>query len=267
VASGIDVIGYSLLPESVGPGDKLGVEIVWNATQALGKDLNVQLSLQDSAGKVWGEWIGRPVGDTYPTSSWRAGEVLRGRYALDVDIAAPVGELQLVAALIDSKGAAPSVGGSAVLGSLKVVPNSRLSSATPPTSVEREFGNEIKLLGFDLRGSMSGVAYPGGTLKVVPYWQALSRPAKDYTVFVQVLNAAGQVVAQHDAPPQLGEKPTTSWAKGEIVLDEHSVTLSENLAEGSYRIIVGLYEGSSGRRLPLATGEDFVALTTLKVSR
>jgi len=46
--------------------------------------------------------------------------------------------------------------------------------------------------------------------------------------------------------------------EGEYILDEH--TPNAPLAEGIYEVRVGLYSAESGERVPLVSGETFVAL-------
>jgi hypothetical protein len=86
-----------------------------------------------------------------------------------------------------------------------------------------------------------------------------------YTVFVQLLNSAGQVVAQVDAQPLAGAAPTTTWLPGEILTDPYTLTLPPELPPGDYRLITGLYNAANGERLSVATGGNFVELSPLTV--
>lgn len=89
--------------------------------------------------------------------------------------------------------------------------------------------------------------------------------AANYTVFVQLLNNAGQVVAQIDLPPLAGAAPTTTWLPGEILTDPYSLSLPPDLSPGRYRLITGLYDPASGARLPVSSGGDFVELGQVTV--
>ena len=86
----------------------------------------------------------------------------------------------------------------------------------------------------------------------------------DYTVFVQLLNSAGQVVAQVDAPPLAGTAPTTTWLPGEILTDPYTLTLPADLSPGDYRLITGLYNAATGERFT-SFGGNFVELSQLTV--
>lgn len=68
-------------------------------------------------------------------------------------------------------------------------------------------------------------------------------------VFVHLLDAAGNVVAQGDAPPQAGRYPTHWWDPGEVVADGHAIPLPADLSSGDYRVRVGLYKPSTSERM------------------
>jgi len=88
-----------------------------------------------------------------------------------------------------------------------------------------------------------------------------------YTVFVQLLNGDGKLVAQHDGPPDDGQSPTTGWDQGEQVLDVHRVAVPRDLPPGDYTLIVGLYDPNSGARLPLGPDKTFAELTIVRLER
>jgi hypothetical protein len=102
-------------------------------------------------------------------------------------------------------------------------------------------------------------------LRVGLVWRALDRPIEDYTFFVHMVNAQGEIVAQYDRPPGEGANPTHLWAPGETTRADFLLTLPEGGAPPSAQLRVGLYEPISGRRLPVAASErgsvgDFVLL-------
>ena len=106
-------------------------------------------------------------------------------------------------------------------------------------------------------------------MSVSLYWQPETTPAEDYTVFVQLLNSANQVVAQGDGPPVAGHYPTSWWAPGETIADEHSMALPSDLIPGDYRLLVGLYRLGDGMRLPVQAdetlGQDALVLDRLEI--
>jgi hypothetical protein len=85
-------------------------------------------------------------------------------------------------------------------------------------------------------------------------WQPQTSVADAYGVFVHLIDASGEKVAQGDSDPQWGYAPTTSWQAGHTIVDRHVVPLPDDLPTGPYRIILGLYDERG--RLPLPGGDN-----------
>jgi hypothetical protein len=104
-------------------------------------------------------------------------------------------------------------------------------------------------------------------LGVTLYWRTPAPPAQDYTVFVQLLNEAGQLVAQKDNPPGQGLYPTSAWVADQIFADPYPIALPSALPAGSYRLIAGMYLYPSLERLPVTReGQivgDFVEIESI----
>lgn len=115
------------------------------------------------------------------------------------------------------------------------------------TAVDATIGDAIRL-------AASEIAPVGDTLSVTLTWQALSTPAADAKVFVHLLAADGNLVAQSDATPA-GDYSTNRWVAGEYVLDRHRFALPPALAAGTYALYAGMYDPITGQRLP-AAGAD-----------
>ena len=84
---------------------------------------------------------------------------------------------------------------------------------------------------------------------VTLWWAATAAPGADYTIFVHLLDAAGNVVAQADAPPNDGLSPTGIWRPGDVVRDVHRFAPGTVVPDGG-RIRVGAYRPDSGERAP-----------------
>jgi hypothetical protein len=91
-------------------------------------------------------------------------------------------------------------------------------------------------------------------------WRAESASAISYTVFVQLVSADGRVIAQSDALPMAGTRPTTGWRAAEYIADRHVLRVNVPDYRGEARLIAGLYDAASGTRVPLADGADHVLL-------
>jgi len=135
--------------------------------------------------------------------------------------------------------------------------------AAAAEAVDATFGEpgSIALRGYDLTLRDDGGS-AAEQLDVRLHWQALAPPQRDWTVFVHLVDAAGDLVAQHDGPPEGGLNPSSTWVAGEWVLDEHTLALPRDLPAGGYTLWAGLYDAASGQRLTVVGG-DAVELATL----
>jgi hypothetical protein len=88
-----------------------------------------------------------------------------------------------------------------------------------------------------------------GELGLTLWWRATAAPETDYTIFVHLLDAAGNVIAQADGPPNDGLSPTGIWQPGDVVLDTHRFPPGTVVPEGG-RIRVGAYRPDTGERAP-----------------
>lgn len=114
----------------------------------------------------------------------------------------------------------------------------------PPTAtrVAMDLEDKVRVVGYELT--------PGPATRLKIYWQALSSMETDYTVFVHVLDASGQILRQADSQPQAGAYPTSMWLAREVVGDDYAF----ELPPGNYLLAVGLYEAETGQRLTTISG-------------
>ena len=91
-----------------------------------------------------------------------------------------------------------------------------------------------------------------GQWHITLYWQAVARPDRDYSVFVQASDRAAidspdAIVAQADSSaPVQGWYPTTLWSPGEIVRDDHLIAPPPD--RPAQIVVVGLYlQDEAGR--------------------
>jgi hypothetical protein len=89
-------------------------------------------------------------------------------------------------------------------------------------------------------------------------WQA-GETQTSYTVFAQLLDSQGRLIAQSDSIPAQGERPTTGWRAGEYIIDMHKLQFNEVAAPGEAQLIVGMYDAQTGQRIRLEPdGPDFI---------
>jgi hypothetical protein len=130
--------------------------------------------------------------------------------------------------------------------------------ADPPATrlLETTLGDVVRLVKVNTVESLR----PGQTLPAEFVWLPLKRPGADYHLFLQLLTAGGDLVAQHDSSPSGGYAPTSAWSPGTEVSDRHGLSLPADLPPGEYRLIAGLYDPTSGQRLSVDRGGDFVEI-------
>ena len=105
-----------------------------------------------------------------------------------------------------------------------------------------------------LRRAVVGEARAGEVLPLALYWEAAEPVGESYTVFTQLFDAGGRLVAQQDNPPAGGRRPTDTWSPGELVRDPYALALPADAPAGRYTLWVGLYNAAGHRPLRLADG-------------
>jgi 4-amino-4-deoxy-L-arabinose transferase-like glycosyltransferase len=140
----------------------------------------------------------------------------------------------------------------------------------PQEVLDVTFGSHIVLSGYDVA---PGPYHPGDEVPLQLHWHALDAPEGDYTVFVHLLDEAGNLVAQQDNPPLRGRRPTTTWVADETLVDPYDVSLPPDLEPGRYALTAGLYRLENLERLPVRDAEGHsrperrVVLQGIRVTR
>jgi mannosyltransferase len=103
----------------------------------------------------------------------------------------------------------------------------------------------------------------GKKLHVDLWWSALDTPPLDYSVGVYLMAPdEDRVMAQHDGPP--GPSPTSQWVPGQWIFDRHTLTVSDDLAPGVYRVAVGAYWFGDNQPLKV-DGADFAVIGQVEI--
>jgi len=122
----------------------------------------------------------------------------------------------------------------------------------------------MNLLGYEVMSNEergTSELRPGDSLVVTLYWQSLAEMkagilAKDYSVFVHLLDENELIVAQRDMYPGQGLYPTSLWSVGDAIANRYVLLLPETaFAPNQAQLEVGLYDFATGERL-LAYGSD-----------
>lgn len=289
-AGQIELLGYNLEANRAEPGGGVPITLVWQGLTWPAGDYTIfarlikqdDLTVHGGRDRLPREW--------YRTIYWVPGEVVTDPFGVPVDADAPDGIYHLSLGLYrEVNGQAvnlplvqdgqPIDAASVEIGPLKVgrtPPQFLTTGAQPQVQVNQIFGDPpaLTLLGYDLADDTGRLLSkspnpqsPISNLHLTLYWQVESTLPIDYTTFVHLRNASGETVAQKDRPPLDGAYPTSLWEPGEVIADEITVPLPENLPPGPYHLVVGMYDFTTWARLSVpgqANGELELTEVTLK---
>lgn len=233
------------------PGDRPDVLLWWQAAEKIEENIGLALALaQLGRDPVPLMAQPRPLIEGYLTPDWPPGSTYRARYRLLLPASLPGGDYSLALRLIDLTSGETLA--DQLLAPLAVEARQHQFDAPPPAhQLEADFGDTIRLRGFELSG-----AAPGQTLELKVQWQALREMSVSYKIFLHLTDSAGRVLSQVDTLPQQGHAPTTGWVSGEIIEDELRLTIPAELSAGSHRLVIGWYDETTGRRLKAGEGDQ-----------
>ena len=242
----VALIGYQVPDTRYAPGESVPVTLYWEVLQNSRDDLSLYLHAVLSDGATIGKVDTYPGAGSLRTTTWSPAPIYADRYAVPlVENGSPSrlrlqvgwwnyasGEMisatdntgqPLASVMLDAGAFAPAL------------VSETLDGAQPAAA---DFGGLIRLVGYTLEDASLALL-----------WECIGVPPEDYTVFVQALDGAGQVVGQGDAAPPL---PTRYWRSGERFVTRHAI--SGTVAET--RLIVGWYRPGDFQRLPTASPDN-----------
>ncbi len=267
LGSWAEILGYALDGEPLASGDEAALTLFWRCLGPTPVPYELVLRLAHE-GKTVATLRLPPTGVGHPSDRWVRGEIIRYTQSLPVPADAASGSYGLYLNLVEAGKPASEQG--QLLTRVRLVHQEHLFELPPiQHPLSAALGSEAELLGYDLEEE---TAAPGGTLHLTLYWRAGGPTAVPYTVFTHLLDGSGALRGQHDGAPANGERSTTGWVAGEIIVDPHEIPVQAGSAPGAYRLEIGLYEAASGRRLGVLrggepTGEDRVLLPAVVVVR
>ncbi len=275
------LLAFEVDKNLVHPGDTLKVTLYWQALAPMEKDYSVFVQVFG-----WQEDLGQsdsyPGGGSVPTSYWTPGQIVRDVHHIFVSGATPgLRPAWIAAGLYDfatqERPAATDAQGQEVVFPILTKLQSSWTASdwqpfdglrTPPGNpLDVNFGNQVRLLGFDADNLAPRAGEDWGfTL----YWQATGEMDRDYTVFAHLVDERGALVGQTDGLPLSGFYPSSRWRPDELLNDSHLLPIGESLPAGSYRVLVGLYDATTGQRLSVLDGagqiaDNFALLATLHI--
>jgi hypothetical protein len=266
--NGIQVLGVDFpAGAAVQAGETLPLTIYLRAAWPISEMNTAFLHLADADDHLLYQYDGVPVDGKHPTRQWEPGVIFADHYTVEVDDV-PAETLTTLSLGFYNYEAADErvhlVGENGepgpdriVLGKIRVLPaaspagNADVAAPSAPAAV---WENGIELLRADVRRTDAG--WPTA---VEVHWRASRVIHQDYTIFVQLLDADDNIIAQVDQQPHGGRAPTSTWRANEILEDAYVLGPTGPQWQ---RLIVGMYDGS-GERIPLTGSADAATYFTL----
>jgi uncharacterized membrane protein len=263
IGEAVRLLGFDAPALEGQPGAKLGLVLYWQGLEDGPEPGLAVLRLANDAGDVLAEVPAAPLGGRVPFVALAAGQTLRDPREITLPGNLPPGVYNLSIGrqradggwLPVRRGPVP-LGFTYPLATIRVL--DRPVDLKPPTvehPVDASFGTAsgplIQLAGYDLQPPIPvPTVVEGSSLHLTLHWQALGPMTTRYKTFVHLVGEDGpdDIRAQVDSYPAL---PTTGWVPGEYLVDSVELNLPDDLPSGHYRLLLGLYDESTGERLLL----------------
>lgn len=246
----IKLAGYELESEDIAPGERAPVTLYWRCLSEMEQNHTLRVEILGHEAQVYGVLRLHPGQGNFPTSIWRRGDVFRDTYRVRISPDVPAPSLAQIKVSFHAPNSsevglkARDANGNPIgttFGRLVIRQQDQPEIKNP---VYYELGGRVALVGYEFNTNEAK-----GKVRVTLYWRALAEMEKDYTVFVHLIDEEGQLEAQDDSQPKGGVSPTRIWKAGEVIEDEHILSLSPNGAEERYHLIVGMYDLATMERL------------------
>jgi hypothetical protein len=124
---------------------------------------------------------------------------------------------------------------------------------TQSIQARAQFGDDIQL---DLVEILDSISVPDGVVRLRLVWQT---QAPIYQLLVTCAHLvdpiSGRIVAQHYGQPAGDARPTNTWRRGEVILDQFALRVFADTLPGQYQLRLGLYDMDSQARLQVYWAE------------
>ena len=249
-ADEIRLLGVDLPGNVVRQGQSLTVVSYLRALHSLDTDYTIFLHMDDA---VSGETIAtvdisHPGG--IPTSDWATGLYVRSPLQLTVPVELDPIQYVLHLGFYDSATGdlLPVQNGSGDLYEAGRVWVVDADNAHPPAGPHARFdadGNGIELLGAEMDDG-----------ELVLYWRSDGYVSDNYSVFVHLIDEAGNMIGQLDGAPYANRYPTSAWRPEQVITDRRPIDPAGPGSVSIDRVAIGLYNPVDGTRLPAYDAQD-----------
>ncbi|MHB9032195.1 MAG: hypothetical protein ACYC6L_04000, partial [Anaerolineae bacterium] len=277
LGNALELVGCQVKPSAVLPGENVDIMLYWRKGAHPEGNPGIILRLRDRYGSLLVERNFFPVAGLDPVD-WEAGRLYASRLSFQLPANSSLGPAGLSLAVQPSDRGLITfydAGGQVLADEARFadflvgrVSALQGTNAIPSHQLNASLDGQIQLLGYDVSADKLSAGAP---LTVTLYWQPEQILNENLTVFVHLVGVDGVPIAQHDSEPNNGMYPTSSWQVGQVIPDEHILTLPAELAEGEYKLLVGMYRWPSLDRLPVKVNDqadgDTITLQTITIQR
>jgi hypothetical protein len=257
----IRLLGGHIETDSAQPGTALPVSLYWQATEPPQQDYIAFLQILGRDMEPIAGVDCYPGRGNFPPTLWEPAVVYRDRYELPIAADAKVptaaalhvglydeAEKRILRSSLPGQPPLDLV----LLDVVALRPSEPLSDDVDHR-VGAELGKAITLVGYDLSDEK---VKPGSSITVTLVWRARARVETEYTAFVHLMDAEGDLLTQSDHPPMGGAYPTSLWDSCDVVRDPHRLIVGDTAAPGVYRLSIGMYNSRTAERLPAYRGQE-----------
>lgn len=255
----LELLAYRWREIEYRPGFPVPIDVWWCTRQTPEADYRWRLQLVNEDDRLIGETFGSLARPDHPPTQWQSDEMImsKAQIIIPADIEEGSYDLQLSLVQPDNKEAIRSIWSigrqSVSLGTVNVVPWPMVTDLPAVENLlSAEFSQPplIVLYGYDHSGM---AAKAGDIVELDLSWRSLTNNIPvGYKIFVHLSDDDERIIAQLDAIPSGGARPTTSWRQDEVILDQHLLAIPIDVTPGSYNIWIGLYDPATGQRLPIS---------------
>jgi len=269
LVEGVELVGYYVADSRVFPGQWVPISLYWKATgdPADRQDPLIRLEMVDEGGNTISSSDNLWPVPSMPPQVWQTNTIYVTRFVLGLPPKGLPGELHLtVTSLLEVSQSARKE--RVYLGKLLTTGGTdEVKLEDVPLNRKETFAAALRLLGYRVS---SDVIRPGDSFTVSLFWKVLEHSTADYTVFIHLLDAKGELITQFDRPAGGTTTPTSTWQVGQVLRDTYPLSIPRDTPAGSYVIRMGMYLWPSMERLPVSIeGEvmenDFVDLGTIQI--
>ena len=236
--TGFRLIGFDT-PAMFKPGESTPITFFWQNLEKPRAN-SVVVQVQDERGNVFASTQATLARGIYQPQEW-SGEIIRDPQTLTLRGDTADGTYHLLIGWLDPQTRARTP--LREITTITVKGRAHYFGAPSPSQkFTARFGDIAQLVGYDVNQDARNV-------RVVLYWQSIAPTQTSYTTFVHLLDESGAIRAQRDQLPGAGAYPTTSWVKGEYLVDVYDISIPRDVSPGEYKIEIGMYDANA--RLPV----------------